>query len=104
MCIRDSALAADITSTDDGRIGLDLSAYPNPFNNALNIQVRGTVQEGALLQILDHQGMPVKAVALSAGPVDRPIRMDDLGDLRPGIYSLRLLSGRQTVSIRILKG
>ena len=99
-----TALAADITSTDDGRIGLDLSAYPNPFNNALNIQVRGTVQEGALLQILDHQGMPVKAVALSAGPVDRPIRMDDLGDLRPGIYSLRLLSGRQTVSIRILKG
>jgi hypothetical protein len=30
--------------------------------------------------------------------------MDDLGTLRPGIYSLRLLSGRQTVSIRILKG
>lgn len=99
-----TAIADDILSTQDGRIGLDISAYPIPFGDALNVQVRGTVQEGALLQVLDHQGMPVKAVSLSAGPVDGPIRMDDLGTLRPGIYSLRLLSGRQTVSIRILKG
>jgi hypothetical protein len=98
-----SAIAADVTAEDEGRGAIDLSAFPNPFTDVLNVQVRGTVQEGALLQILDQQGMPVKALSLSGGKLDRPVRIDDCGELRPGIYSLRLLNGREAVSIRVLK-
>lgn len=100
----ETVLADHVQGVDDGRAALDLSAYPIPFGDALNVQIRGIVTEGALLQVLDQQGMPVASLSLSAGKVDGPIRLDDLGDLRPGIYSLRLLSGRQAVSIRILKG
>jgi hypothetical protein len=47
--------------------------------------------------------MPVKALSLSGGKHDRPIRISGCGELRPGIYSLRLLNGREAVSIRVLK-
>jgi len=100
----DVALAEDVLSTDDGRAALEISAYPIPFGDDLKVQVRGNVEAGALLQVLDHQGMPVASLTLAAGPVEGPIHLEELGDLRPGIYSLRLLSGRQAVSIRILKG
>jgi len=93
-----------VSGTDDGRAALALTAYPIPFGDALSAKVRGTVQEGARLQVLDHQGMPIKSITLTAGQLEAPVRFTDLGDLRPGIYSLRLLSGRQSVSIRILKG
>jgi hypothetical protein len=100
----ESATAEDVLGTDDGRAALSLTAYPIPFGDALSAKVRGTVQEGARLQVLDHQGMPIKSISLTAGQLEAPVRFTDLGDLRPGIYSLRLLSGRQSVSIRILKG
>ena len=100
----ETATAEDVLGTDDGRIALALSAYPIPFGDALSVKVRGTLKEGALLQVLDHVGMPVKTISLAGGPLEAPVRFTDLGDLRPGIYSLRLLSGRQSVSIRILKG
>lgn len=97
------ATAEDVQATDEGRAEISLSAFPIPCGDVLNVDIRGTLQDGALLQVLDHQGMPVKAISLTAGKLDRPVRFTDLGNLRPGIYSLRLLSGRQVVSIRILK-
>ena len=99
-----TATAEGVSGTDDGRISLSLTAYPIPFGDALSVKVRGTVKEGARLQVLNRQGMPVKTITLAGGQLEAPVRFTDLGDLRPGIYSLRLLSGRQSVSIRILKG
>jgi hypothetical protein len=99
-----TATAEGVSGTDDGRIALSLTAYPIPFGDALSVKVRGTVKEGARLQVLNRQGMPVKTITLAGGQLEAPVRFTDLGDLRPGIYSLRLLSGRQSVSIRILKG
>ena len=99
----ESATAEDVMGTDNGRAALALTAFPIPFGDALSAKIKGTVQEGARLQVLNHQGMPVKSITLTAGQLEAPVRFTDLGDLRPGIYSLRLLSGRQAVSIRILK-
>ena len=48
--------------------------------------------------------MPVKAISLTGGQQDAPIRFTDLSNLRPGLYTARLLSGRTVVSKRILKG
>lgn len=101
----DAATASDIQSSDDdGRAKIELGAYPVPFGESLSITVRGTVADGALLQLLDHQGMPVKAISLTGGQQDAPIRFTDLSNLRPGLYTARLLSGRTVVSKRILKG
>ena len=64
----DAATASNIqNSDDDGRDKIELGAYPVPFGESLSITVRGTVADGALLQLLDHQGMPVQAISLKGG-------------------------------------
>ena len=98
-----SAIAEHTQDMEDVRDAVEIGAYPNPFGESLSVNIRGVLEEGALLQILDHQGMPVKAISLSAGKLSSPVRFNNLGDLRPGIYSLRLLNGRQAVSIRVMK-
>ena len=101
----DAATASNTQSSDDdGRDKIELGAYPVPFGESLSITVRGTVADGALLQILDHQGMPVQAISLKGGQQETPIRFNDLSNLRPGLYTVRLLSGRTVASKRILKG
>ena len=98
-----TALAAHTQSMEDDRNSLEISAFPIPFNESLSVNVRGTLQEGALLQVLDQQGTPVKSISLTAGELTAPVRLDNMGELRPGIYSLRLLNGRKVTSIRIMK-
>ncbi|RPG81044.1 MAG: T9SS C-terminal target domain-containing protein [Crocinitomicaceae bacterium TMED114] len=101
----DAATASDVQSSDDdGRNRIELGAYPVPFDERLSITVRGTVADGALLQLLDHQGMPVEAISLTGGKQNAPIRFNNLSNLRPGLYTVRLLSGRTVASKRILKG
>ncbi len=101
----DAANASDVQSSDDdGRDRIELGAYPVPFSDGLSITVRGTVADGALLQLLDQQGMPVEAISLTGGKQEAPIRFDNLSNLRPGLYTVRLLSGRTVASKRILKG
>jgi hypothetical protein len=101
----DAATASDIeTSEDDGRAAIELGAYPVPFGETLTVTIRGAVADGALLQLLDHQGMPMQTLSLKGGTVDSPIRFGDLGNLRPGLYTVRLLSGKTVVAKRILKG
>ncbi|MDG1381976.1 MAG: T9SS type A sorting domain-containing protein, partial [Flavobacteriales bacterium] len=70
----------------------------------LNVAIRGTVAHGAVLQLLDAQGMPVEKRYLSAGSINKPIRLNELGYLRPGLYTIRLVSGENVVTKRILKG
>ena len=48
--------------------------------------------------------MPVQAISLKGGQQEAPIRFSDLSNLRPGLYTVRLLSGRTVASKRILKG
>lgn len=100
----DAANGADVTATHSGRDEIEIGAYPVPFGESLSITIRGIVQEGAALQLLNHQGRPVRVVSLAGGKLDAPIRFRDLNNLRPGLYTIRLHTGDTVVSKRILKG
>ena len=100
----DAATASDVTATHNGRDEIEIGAYPVPFGESLSITIRGIVQEGAALQLLNHQGRPVRVVSLAGGKLDAPVRFRDLHNLRPGLYTIRLHNGNTVVSKRILKG
>ena len=100
----DAATASDVVATHDGRDEIEIGAYPVPFGESLSITIRGIVQEGAALQLLNHQGRPVRVVSLAGGKLDAPVRFRELHNLRPGLYTIRLHNGDTVVSKRILKG
>jgi len=98
-----SATAADVVSPHEGRDDLEIGAYPVPFGHSLSITVRGIIKEGAVLQLLNHQGMPVRVISLAGGQLEAPIRFRDLDNLRPGLYTIRIHNGDTVVSKRIVK-
>lgn len=100
----ESSMATDVESEQNGRDEIEIGAYPVPFGESLSITIRGIVQEGATLQLLNHQGRPVRVVSLAGGKLDAPVRFRDLDNLRPGLYTIRLHNGDTVVSKRILKG
>ena len=100
----DAATASDVVATHNGRDEIEIGAYPVPFGESLSITIRGIVQEGAALQLLNHQGRPVRVVSLAGGKLDAPVRFRELHNLRPGLYTIRLHNGDTVVSKRILKG
>lgn len=99
-----AATANTVEATTDGRDDIILGTYPVPFGGVLNVAIRGTVAHGAVLQLLDAQGMPVEKRYLSAGSINKPIRLNELDYLRPGLYTIRLVSGENVITKRILKG
>lgn len=99
-----AATAEDVQATHEGREDIEIGAYPVPFGETLSITVRGILTQGAFLQLLDHQGMPIQTVSFPGGKVDAPIRFGNLNSLRPGLYTVRLVSGDAVVAKRILKG
>lgn len=100
----EAATAQDVQATHEGRQDIEIGAYPVPFGETLSITVRGILAQGAFLQLLDHQGMPIQTVSFPGGKVDAPIRFGNLNSLRPGLYTVRLVSGDTVVAKRILKG
>ena len=95
---------AEAVEGSDGRDEIVLGAYPVPFAENLSVAIRGIVKAGATLELLNHQGMPVRMVSFAGGKLDAPVRFSDLNNLRPGLYTLRLVSGDRVISKRILKG
>jgi hypothetical protein len=94
---------AEAVEDADGRDEIQLGAYPVPFAESLSVSIRGIVKAGATLQLLNHQGMSVRMVSLAGGKLDAPVRFTDLNNLRPGLYTLRLVNGDRVISKRILK-
>ena len=75
----ESSTATDVESEQNGRDEIEIGAYPVPFGESLSITIRGIVQEGATLQLLNHQGRPVRVVSLAGGrQLDAPVRFRDL--------------------------
>lgn len=99
-----AATASHVQATTEGRDDIQVGIYPVPFGNVLNVSIRGALVEGALLQLLDHQGKPLQQRYLAGGSLDKPLRLNDLSSLRPGLYTIRLVSGDHVVTKRILKG
>ena len=99
-----AATASHVQATTEGRDDIQVGIYPVPFGDVLNVSIRGALVEGALLQLLDHQGKPLQQRYLAGGSLDKPLRLNDLSSLRPGLYTIRLVSGDHVVTKRILKG
>ncbi|MCK5832730.1 T9SS type A sorting domain-containing protein [bacterium] len=82
---------------------LSISAYPNPFNNAVSIDVRGA-EASSRLDIFDISGRVVNSFDLEGGK-NRIIWQGDnqTGEgLSSGIYFARLISGEKILKERLL--
>jgi hypothetical protein len=86
--------AAPFSETGDEAAGL--KAWPNPFSDKVTLRFTATETALSSLVLLDAQGVPVKQVLeepVEAGAT-KTVEVDGRG-LKPGMYLVRLTSGRR---------
>jgi hypothetical protein len=83
----------------------EFTLYPNPTNSiaTLLFNRKSNTSEKAILQIMDLTGRvvsPEQNILLTAGVQQVPM---DCSGLQPGVYLVRLISGTQQITIRLIR-
>ncbi|WP_299677901.1 T9SS type A sorting domain-containing protein [uncultured Dokdonia sp.] len=92
------AINGEVLSTDDNELGIDLSIYPNPAQNELNITNTSGVSIEKT-QIIDMVGR----IVTTMDPSNAVNRTIDISNLTTGIYFLRLESTDASSVIKFIK-
>jgi hypothetical protein len=81
-----------------------ISFFPNPFTDQLTINWSDISLTGASVSITDATGRTVVTTQISsADQANQQLRLNELGGLSPGFYSLIISDGVQQVVVKICK-
>lgn len=90
----DISLAVTNVSSNSG----DMSVFPNPARDKVNVQVAGTINGDAQLQLSDLAGRTLISV-----PMDNSKAVMDISSLASGMYMLTYSDERRKETIKITK-
>ncbi|MGD9492894.1 MAG: PKD domain-containing protein [Bacteroidales bacterium] len=76
-----------------------VSVYPNPSGNVFNISFSALPVNGIRVMVIDAVG----AVVHESLP-SKPVFSIDLGNHADGIYFMNVMSGNETITIKLIKG
>ncbi len=76
-----------------------INVYPNPAQNVLNVDL-GSQPTARLLRIVNQNGSVLKQVDVAAGETHLSL---NIGDLRGGLYLLKVSGDNQLKTVRFLK-
>jgi subtilisin-like proprotein convertase family protein len=94
----------DLGIHEGNAIAAGLNAYPNPFNNSLNVNFRLLKNADVKIEIFNALGAKVKELELAgnAGFNETAIDLSG-GNVSAGVYIIRLTSGGSSVFTRVSK-
>ena len=75
--------------------------FPNPFNNLLTIQCNNSLNEATKVQLTHISGKIILEKYFD--PESSSLTLDDLSSLSNGLYFLRITSGSNVVTQKLMK-
>ena len=98
----------NIQMEDNGPVDLDITPYPNPFTTDTNISYALSEAELVQLTVFDHAGNKVKSLVYETKLKGNHAIKWDGNDysgrpVTPGLYVIRLESGSEAKSVKVLK-
>ena len=79
------------------------SVQPNPFTQSFKIEVFVASPQPIKVQLLDMSGRLLRYNSLAGIPGINKVEFDDLGNLRAGIYMVRIVKGNSVIEKKIVK-
>ena len=101
ICIRAASIIS--TSVDESNLqesGWDVSYYPNPVVNQLQVEIRGISSE-AEIQLFDLQGKLQQKLVLDHSTTSRKVGLD-LGHLTAGMYILNVRVNEKVINKKVI--
>jgi hypothetical protein len=92
--------AATKNTSDGNYVGLVVSAYPNPFNNAFNVKTITNSEENFVIKAYDMTGKMVYNKEIAIDAIDNEL----IGEqFRAGMYTIVVQQGEELKTIRVIK-
>jgi hypothetical protein len=88
---------------DDVDFFAEVSAYPNPFINDVNLSFRAEKPGTVELNLVDLTGRMLRSETYTHKSGDNTLLLEDLGNIPGGIYFLRLENINSAFSVKLLK-
>lgn len=92
--------AATKNTTDGNYVGLEVSAYPNPFTHAFQVKTLTNSEDNFIIKAYDMTGKLVYNKEITVEAIDNEV----IGEqLRAGMYTLVIQQGDDLKTVRVIK-
>lgn len=82
---------------------LHVAVQPNPFVQSFIVEVFLDDAQPVKIQMLDMNGRLLRYKSVTGRPGSNQIEFDDVGNIQPGIYMVRIVRGYSVVEKKIVK-
>jgi hypothetical protein len=81
----------------------NITAFPNPFTTSVKVIIDSEKSERATITLMDVQGRQLKQMPVMLAPGSNTVVMDGLGQFSSGNYFLRINSGGQVKTMKLIR-
>jgi hypothetical protein len=83
---------------------LSSTVQPNPFMQSFTVHTHLASPQPIKIQLLDLSGKLIRYKSIAGAPGNNKIEFDDVGNLQPGIYMVRIVRADSIIEKKIVKG
>ncbi len=98
-CFSSDTIKLIYTNSEDLQLNNDISVFPNPFNNFLNINPKRELRGDILVKISNTEGKAILEKLLQGEKLHKL----DVGFLKPGMYVIEVTNNKHIQTSKILK-
>jgi hypothetical protein len=81
----------------------NLAIHPNPFVQSFTLDIYETDPQTIKIQLMDMSGRLLRYKSVSGKAGNNKIEFDDVGNLRAGIYMLRIVRGYSVIEKKLIR-
>jgi hypothetical protein len=80
-----------------------IAAYPNPFNSTFNLQIASQSAQESSIEVMDFAGRRIALVSKHLEEGTNSFTMDELSDVRTGVYFIHVTTGNGVQTVKMIK-
>ena len=92
----------DLINSDNYPIGNNITLFPNPFKNTINIEFFFSESREVEIKLYNIHGQEIETIIDDRIPQGKNIMTSECMDLKNGIYFIRIKSNNQVITKKIL--
>lgn len=92
-----------VKSSEEHSATRSVMAFPNPFNNSVEVIIDSDKKEKAILSLIDVQGRQLRQMPLQLKAGSNTVVMEGLEQFMQGNYFLRISSGNEVKTLKLVK-
>jgi subtilisin-like proprotein convertase family protein len=93
----------DVSINEGTAVNTELNVYPNPFTDAVTVDIRLSASMNVHLEVFNSLGEKVKDEKINGTAGNNTLQLDLGGDIANGVYVVKITAGSYSIAKRVMK-